>query len=325
MSDPVTNVEIEDVLSSIRRLVSDGDKARTRDPAPADTAAVPEISPDTSAESMTVSATSDRLVLTPAFLVVDGSDDMPAETASLHAVPTAVEDDAEDDDWHEEAWQQKTVAEDDVEDDVDEMSEPLPLTNMVWDGVDKSKEPDAANDRTVVGLSASAEKVGLAATIAELEAAFSANDEEYEPDGSEVMDETIEWPGAAVRDRAPFEDAVISDEIISDEIAETAVSGDAEAEDAIPAFGHRNLGDIDVTPSVAAGIKAADPDEYGDDDLDGLPETGGVSLDEAAMRELVAEVVREELAGPLGERITRNVRKLVRREIYRILSSQEFD
>ncbi len=48
-------------------------------------------------------------------------------------------------------------------------------------------------------------------------------------------------------------------------------------------------------------------------------------IDEDALRELVAEIVREELQGALGERITRNVRKLVRREIHRALSAQDFD
>lgn len=48
-------------------------------------------------------------------------------------------------------------------------------------------------------------------------------------------------------------------------------------------------------------------------------------LDEEALRELVAEIVRQELQGVLGERITRNVRKLVRREIHRVLMSQDFD
>ena len=48
-------------------------------------------------------------------------------------------------------------------------------------------------------------------------------------------------------------------------------------------------------------------------------------LDEATLRQMVADIVREELQGPLGERITRNVRKLVRREIYRALASQNFD
>ncbi|SDH63993.1 hypothetical protein [Alloyangia pacifica] len=54
---------------------------------------------------------------------------------------------------------------------------------------------------------------------------------------------------------------------------------------------------------------------------DALP-TG---LDEARLRQLVAEVVREELQGALGERVTRNVRKLVRRELQRILASEELD
>jgi hypothetical protein len=46
-------------------------------------------------------------------------------------------------------------------------------------------------------------------------------------------------------------------------------------------------------------------------------------MDEEGLRELVTSIVREELQGALGERITRNVRKLVRREIQRALSTQE--
>ena len=48
-------------------------------------------------------------------------------------------------------------------------------------------------------------------------------------------------------------------------------------------------------------------------------------LDEESLRELVADIVREELQGALGERITRNVRKLVRREIHRALTAQELE
>ena len=40
---------------------------------------------------------------------------------------------------------------------------------------------------------------------------------------------------------------------------------------------------------------------------------------------MVSQMIREELQGEMGERITRNVRKLVRREINRVLSAQEFD
>ncbi len=48
-------------------------------------------------------------------------------------------------------------------------------------------------------------------------------------------------------------------------------------------------------------------------------------LDEEALRDMVSEIVRQELQGALGERITRNVRKLVRREIHRALASQELE
>ena len=58
---------------------------------------------------------------------------------------------------------------------------------------------------------------------------------------------------------------------------------------------------------------ASKPPENLLDDDEPAPRTGG------ALRELVAEIVREELQGGLGERITRNVRKLVRAEIQRAL------
>ena len=48
-------------------------------------------------------------------------------------------------------------------------------------------------------------------------------------------------------------------------------------------------------------------------------------LDEEALRDLVTEIVRAELQGALGERITRNVRKLVRREIHRALTAQDLE
>lgn len=47
--------------------------------------------------------------------------------------------------------------------------------------------------------------------------------------------------------------------------------------------------------------------------------------DEAALRAIIAEVLREELRGPLGEGVTRNLRKMIRREIYRVLATQNLD
>jgi hypothetical protein len=57
-------------------------------------------------------------------------------------------------------------------------------------------------------------------------------------------------------------------------------------------------------------------------DTDGNPLT---ILDEAALQEVVRQMIREELQGSLGERITRNVRKLVRAEINRALTARALD
>lgn len=46
-------------------------------------------------------------------------------------------------------------------------------------------------------------------------------------------------------------------------------------------------------------------------------------VDEEALRGIVNEMVRLELQGDLGDRITRNVRKLVRREIHHALASKD--
>jgi hypothetical protein len=97
----------------------------------------------------------------------------------------------------------------------------------------------------------------------------------------------------------------------------------------------------DADPEFAPEAVSFDPDEMAADDLasesfarnwDAEDEAAAAPfeldeavLDEEALRDLVAEIVREELMGTLGERITRNVRKLVRREIHRALTSQDFD
>ncbi|MBV0912683.1 hypothetical protein KTJ87_09855 [Rhodobacteraceae bacterium ASV31] len=68
---------------------------------------------------------------------------------------------------------------------------------------------------------------------------------------------------------------------------------------------------------LAARGKDAGPTSY--EMAEDLP------LDEEALHLLVAEIVREELQGVLGERITRNVKRLVRREVQRALSMRSLD
>jgi hypothetical protein len=47
--------------------------------------------------------------------------------------------------------------------------------------------------------------------------------------------------------------------------------------------------------------------------------------DDEALRKLVATIIRQELEGDLGERMSQNVRKLVRCEINRALTTREMD
>ncbi|WP_158547385.1 hypothetical protein [Rhodovulum sp. 12E13] len=49
------------------------------------------------------------------------------------------------------------------------------------------------------------------------------------------------------------------------------------------------------------------------------------AIDEAALRAMVADVVRDELKGALGERVSRNIRALVRREIARALTRGDLE
>ncbi len=58
-------------------------------------------------------------------------------------------------------------------------------------------------------------------------------------------------------------------------------------------------------------------------DLPSLADLSERAGGEDALRDLIAEVVRAELSGELGERITRNVRKLVRREMRMIREDEE--
>lgn len=48
-------------------------------------------------------------------------------------------------------------------------------------------------------------------------------------------------------------------------------------------------------------------------------------IDEEVLHELVRELLTEELQGPFGERITRNIRKLVRAEIGKALAARDLD
>lgn len=282
MSDPMTNTEVEDVLSSIRRLVSD--EKRTEPAAEAEPA-------------------SDRLVLTPSLRVLDDdAGDTPAEDMS-EVTPEA-------DAAHEETAdsQDEGAAEEErgesapmlLEPNVDtDTQEDEHATEEAFDVEDAVQDDDADEHDDVldqpVGPEGAVEEVAhapetLGEKIAALETLIAGRTDEFEPDeaGSDAYAGTqapaMEWE-------------------------------DAE-EDDTPDTGHHEPA---FSPHVDAAVMP-EPDTdtpilSSDDDV----------LDEEALRELVSDIVREELQGALGERITRNVRKLVRREIHRALAAQDLE
>ena len=52
---------------------------------------------------------------------------------------------------------------------------------------------------------------------------------------------------------------------------------------------------------------------------------GGSRLEQEEIRQMVVEVVRQDLQGELGKHITRSIRKLVRKEISRAMSVSLYD
>lgn len=285
MSDPVTNVEIEDVLSSIRRLVSDGDKSRARDSnAETEAEGTAEAAPDAPDGEAT---TPDRLVLTPAFRVAEDDDvaPSPAEDASVDvaASPATVDEDHQDDD------------------QAGEIAEVAASAELLWEtprasAAQQAPETDNAATPDSVETADPPDRSTLEATIAELEAAVGPDDD-FEPDNGSEEIEAVVWPGSTSRVRADTTDA----QDVSD----------------IPFQHHR---DEDDYASEDVDLSSDDDDAV----LNAYLDDDGM-MDEDMLRDLVTDIVRQELQGTMGERITRNVRKLVRREIHRILSSQDFD
>jgi hypothetical protein len=371
MSDPVTNAEVEDVLSSIRRLVSE-DKRPKPSPKPAG---------------------ADRLVLTPAlrvaeppqpdtadawsekrdafvfvepsdrdYVTFDDGDDNHSESESVSSETTAddaaemsydeeiADDAAQDaqsglaqsgfarsvDDEDEERllaqpFDDATVDEDDAAHDdkahvdaahVDAAHVDAAHDDTAHDDTNKDDaeqrdayrhEDDRArgDDASEEGSSTvsdnsdpvAKDKAALGAKIAALETAIGRIPDRWEPDG----DDTGPYAGTEAASAMAWEDDVELDATGSPLDDGAAFRRDVEEiEEA-----KMDTGPADEDDSAVLG---AIP--FGNDDQ---------FLDEDALRDLVSDIVRAELQGALGERITRNVRKLVRREIHRALTAQELE
>ncbi|MDB4197473.1 hypothetical protein N9777_04225 [Ascidiaceihabitans sp.] len=282
MSDPVTNIEVEDVLSSIRRLVSDDNRPSMK-------------------AAATVAQFSDRLILTPALRVANDQGEVVAESTIQawsefgadpegHDANNAETSENGDDTGSEEHVSDDTEAtfnhskeklhEDVAEKAAEPAPEPFVLEAVVCDVAPKIDGPseDAEPDSSINEAAFFAGQTeSLTSKIAALEAAIGKTDDQWEPDDTGGSDYSgTEAPSMKWGDAA-----------------EVSFDEDPEADSTMQHSG---------IASSADGI-----------------------LDEEALRDLISEIAREELQGALGERITRNVRKLVRREIRSALIAQELE
>ena len=336
MSDAVTNAEVEDVLSSIRRLVSEDRR--------------PVIRPKADAPS------EDKLVLTPSLRV---SNDAPLVDAYRKPEPVkptewddeqaAVEDDlvggdaldtgfgaADDDSMHNpsvDGGQDDQALFHDLDELEDEglIRDAMSDRSADRDAVDRQTETLRDTDRpnTVSSITARAGMLNLGAS--ELVESKSA------PGGSDLLSAKIAALETAIG-RIPggwdAEEPETPKFSVPEPLAmawEDDVERDATG---APILASRKP-DPKQPPlrQVEAPVETAsyaDADAFEDKDASEVQEDlkalgGEEYFDEEMLRDLVGEIVRAELQGALGERITRNVRKLVRREIHRALTSQELE
>ncbi len=249
MSEAMSSVEIEDVLSSIRRLVSEDLR-----PGPKKNAAV---------------KTDEKLLLTPALRVVD-------DVVATPAAPTAT---------------------------------PLPRLHL-------GAEPVIEE---------------LAAT---LERAVEAQDVEWESEVGDPIPQVadMEWSENGWVVMAPTVAPAMTPDLVENATVQKTTTpawaqDDADLDGEAPAEDERPIAEPDAYWADQAEAEAvAELREKTSDDLSATQSAlDEMRFDEQVLRDLVRDLIRDELQGGLGERITRNVRKLVRAEIARALAAQDMD
>ena len=337
MADPAKTDEIEDVLSSIRRLVTEHQPP------------VADADP----------AASDRLVLTPALRVTDPEDPW---------VPVAAQDDLHDETtdlprgdgvgWAEEMWG-------DGNPDADPDFDPQLQADLYEEGEVVAGHAPATETKptdTEWAADDTAETGSIAAPaqdypgISEEDQASDADEEEpapvsfirsprsvveYEPEEGHVAVPDEEPPFATLE----LAEARAAQTALSEALPDVSgepVAAAAIEEPAAPIGAQEILSDdtpdasddlSDETPGAARnpGQEPQDDDRDNDavEDLGespfSFPDDDVSVVDEDALREIISDVVREELQGEMGKRITRNIRKLVRREIRIALATDELD
>ncbi|WP_264210384.1 hypothetical protein [Leisingera thetidis] len=345
MSDPVTHAEIEDVLSSIRRLVSDDNRGESAAPEPAA-----------------------RLVLTPALRVqapesrdsYPPADDAPAGDApqaggagratpvpgeAEQAAPAEPGGAAADAPAAEDAGPADSFAILAEEPPIAfRHRSSLPPAGPAQDGGPADAVPEAAQAGTDPAGSDTAEPEVAAAEApwGDPDATlFAAAAEAKQPgDGPDWGSPAKDYVSGTAGSRAASVVRKIAElearTSRSQDRVEQHWEPDSQTEAPFAASGADTIEWRDeplparraASGGKTAGAEEADTASLAEAAIAGaaletLADSGDSYLDEDGLRDLVASIVREELQGPLGERITRNVRKLVRREIQRALAAHD--
>ena len=167
------------------------------------------------------------------------------------------------------------------------VDDPAPVVDVAAAPVDGPEAPNVL----VLGAEKRAggeTKQAADATIAQLAAAVSdAPADDWEPEEEAQFDEA-EWAVSAATSEA------------------LSLDGTEVSAESLPGV---DLSQADVPSEVDDELAAFFPKE--------LP------IDEEVLRDMVVDIVREELAGEMGERITRSVRKLIRREIAQVIAARD--
>lgn len=298
MSEPMSTHDIEDVLSSIRRLVSE------------------DLRPVRPGEPVTPEGPG-KLLLTPALRVVSDP-----EASEAPEAPESLDGVGED--------VAATEATRGLTQDTDAgaaVPEAAGVSDEGWGP--GAVEPVRAVSEPAPALPVENVVSRLGAAVAEEEWESPFGDPEIwqiEPE------ETL--PRFKAAPRASALEARFAETFVEAPMADFA-SVQAEF-DAPPAFAavagrparetrpsEEDAGWADAAEAAVRADLARETEEEVISDLERV-QTGGMTFDEEVLRDLVRDLIREELSGNLGERITRNVRKLVRAEIARALAVREF-
>ena len=149
--------------------------------------------------------------------------------------------------------------------------------------------------------------------VAQLDA--SAGDDAWEP----APDPSADWPDAWAAPPAPQDPVLFvhrpRDTASFDAPEAAFCASDDTAPDADGSWADR--AEAAVLADLAKGLA--------DDLAAAAARPAAPALDPDMLREMVRELLREELAGAVGERITRNVRKLVRAEIARAMMVHDIE